>query len=322
MSSQYNFLETLIRVQTNLYRFGGPILMVVGTVSCLLSFIAFNKKNLRKNPCSIYLVAYNTCNFLLIYTSILFTTLALAYNIDLSAYNENFCRCRFYMMLLFEVLSPCYVILASVDRVLITSRNATTRQRSTRRLAYICITILTIFWAVFHIHLLVLMSLIQAGPNSFICYFQPGTHAMLVNYYSVIIRGIVIPLLMIITGSWAMKNVRKLGHVGAVSIATVSEIPGSRNTRAERSKDRQLLRIVVTDISIYVFFNLMLSITLMYQQFTSNESQSFVTTKMHLCLISIGFFISSVPCCIGCYVNALISKTFRQEIKNIIKCKQ
>ena len=321
MSVQYNFLETLVSVQTNLYRFGGPILMVLGTVSCLLSLIAFNKKKLRKNPCSIYLVAYNTCNFLIIYTSILFATLATAYNIDLSTYNENFCRCRFYMVLLFEVLSPCYLLLASVDRILITSRNALTRRRSTRHLGYICITILTIFWAVFHIHALVLTGIIKVAPNFFICYFQPGTHLMLVNYYSVIIRGIIIPLLMIITGSWAIKNVRTLGRVAVVSIPTVIETPGSRNARAERSKDRQLFQIVITDISIYVLFNLMLSITLMYQQCTSSESQSSVTTEIHICLISIGFFSTFVPCCIGCYTNALISKTFRQEIQKVFICK-
>ena len=317
MSVQYNFLETLVSVQTNLYRFGGPILMVVGTVSCLLNLIAFNKKKLRKNPCSIYLVAYNTCNFLIIYVSILFTTLTTAYNIDLSAYNKNFCRCRFYMMLLFEVLSPSYLLLASVDRILITSRNALTRRRSTRRLAHVWLTIVTIFWAVFHVHALALTGIIRITRNFFICYFQPGMHITLVSYYSIIIRGIVIPLLMITMGSWAIKNVRTLGRVAVVSIPTVIETPGIRNARAERSKDRQILQIVVTDISIYVFFNLMLSSTLMYQQFTPKESQSSVTTQIQVRLINIGFFSTFIPCCVGCYTNALISKTFRQEIKKI-----
>ena len=53
MSSDYAFIAYLVQIQTNFYRIGGPILMVIGTLSCILSFMVFMRKNLRKNPCSI-----------------------------------------------------------------------------------------------------------------------------------------------------------------------------------------------------------------------------------------------------------------------------
>ena len=114
------------------------------------------------------------------------------------------------------MLSPFYLILASVDRVLITSRNARTRERSTIRLTYLCIGIVSLFWVLIHIHALVLPSFITPSPGVTVCYFQPGLHLMIMGYYAVIIKGILIPLLMIILGVWAVRNVRSLTHVTPV----------------------------------------------------------------------------------------------------------
>ena len=66
MSSQTvvsDFVASLQLAQQQLYTFGGPILMGVGTVSCIISLIVFTKKNLRKNPCSIYFMAFNIASF-------------------------------------------------------------------------------------------------------------------------------------------------------------------------------------------------------------------------------------------------------------------
>ncbi len=112
MSSEYSFIAWLVSIQTNLYRFGGPVLMGVGTI---LSVIVFTKKNQRKNPCSIYLAAFNISNLLLIFTSILFLTLVNGYNIDPTLYNLSFCHFRLYTQLLFDILNPSYLILASID---------------------------------------------------------------------------------------------------------------------------------------------------------------------------------------------------------------
>lgn len=145
MSSDDNYIQSLAQAQKNILKFGGPILMAVGTLSCTITLIVFLRKNLRKNPCSIYLVAYNSCNLLLIYTTLFFSTLATGYNIDPGLYNLHFCRFRMYAILLFDILGPTYLILGSVDRILITPRNTRTRQRSTPHLACICVAISTVF---------------------------------------------------------------------------------------------------------------------------------------------------------------------------------
>lgn len=64
----------------------------------------------------------------------------LGYQINPSLENLALCRLR---------LSPFCLHLSSIDRSLVTSRNARTRQRSTQPLAYICLAIGTMFWALF-----------------------------------------------------------------------------------------------------------------------------------------------------------------------------
>ena len=184
MSSEDGFVALLLSIQTNLYRFGGPILMGLGSVSCIMSLLVFTKKNLRKNPCCIYFVACNLANLLHIFTSILLPVLTIGYNIDPTLYNLNLCRFRLYAVFLFEILSPSYLISASIDRILLTSRNARTRQRSTPRLAYICIASITLFWMLLHSHLLIQGNIVEPIPGFVLCYFQLGLQVTLINYYS------------------------------------------------------------------------------------------------------------------------------------------
>ncbi|UJR09626.1 hypothetical protein I4U23_013860 [Adineta vaga] len=322
MSSDADFIALLVRILTDLYKIGGPILMGLGTISSIISLMVFTKKNLRKNPCSFYYIAVNIGNLFIIYTSFLSTTIRQGFNIDPSIYNLSFCRLRFYAILLFDVLSPTYLIFASIDRVLLTSPNALTRQRSTPRLACICILSITIFWSIGHSHLLFYTNIIQPSPNYFVCYFQYGIYLAIIGYYLAIIKGICIPLCMLFFGLWTIKNVRNLGRIiPAVNNLSVSGAAPTGSLRSTHSKDRQLIRILLIDISVYVIFSLMLSSVLMYQQITQYQPKNRAQTYLDGFLVSTSTFSAYIPSCIGCFTNIVVSKTFRQEVKTIFLCK-
>ena len=321
MTSDSDYIASLLSVQTHLYRYGGPILIGVGTMSCILSFRIFIKKNLRKNPCSIYFMAYNVTNFLSIYTSILLSILSTGFNITATSYNLNLCRFYLYALFLFDILNPFYLILASIDRILVTSRNAATRRRSTRRIAYICIISGAIFWMIFNIHTIILGNIIEAAPNYFVCYSNSATYTTAITYYSLIIKAIFVPSLMAFLGIWAIKNIRIIrgGRVGPALSTSATVVENVMN--ASRSKDRQLIKILFVNISIYIIFNMMLSIVLMYQEVTRYNTKTQVETQIENLLSSIGLFSYYIPFCIGCFSNLVVSKTFRKEIKNVLLCK-
>ena len=119
----------------------------------------------------------------------LLATLSLGHDITPTSSNLGLCRFNIYMGILLDILCPSYVILASIDRMLVTSPNARTRQRSTPRLAYICIIGVTLFWVLLHSGALVLGNIIELAPNYFTCYFESGTYVRrIVNLFAFLLQ--------------------------------------------------------------------------------------------------------------------------------------
>ncbi len=88
ISSSWDFtVSTLQPILDNLYQYGGPILIVLGTMGSIINLIVYIRKNPRENPCLIYFIARNISNFFFIYLSHLYVTLVLGYNIFPSSSN-------------------------------------------------------------------------------------------------------------------------------------------------------------------------------------------------------------------------------------------
>ncbi|UJR09362.1 hypothetical protein I4U23_013606 [Adineta vaga] len=272
-SMDYELILTLISIQERLYRFGGPILMILGTISNLFSILVFTQKLLRKNPCSIYFMAFNIANLMLIYASFLPPVLEIGYNIQHTSSNLVLCRLRLYVAFVFNCLCPSYLILASIDRVMITSANA------------------------------------QLIPGTISCYLQLGSYTVAVTFGSCI-KEITTPILMVILGLWTVKNTRRTRHARV--------IPSNSGAQISQSKDRQLVSMVLTDIIIYILFSLVMTISLMYRQFTQNQVQGLQELIIQGFIGNVAMYSAHIPFCITSYAHLLLSKTFRNELKSVI----
>ncbi|CAF0991618.1 unnamed protein product [Adineta steineri] len=316
MSSSDAFLTSLQSIQTNLFRIGGPILLVFGVINCVISLIVFTQKNLRKSPCSIYLIAANVVNLLYITLSVLFLILTTGYGIDVFGSNLFMCRFYYYTSYVLDILSPFYLILASIDRVLVTSSNARTRQRSTPRLAYICIGCGTLFWMLFHCHILFLTDIQEIAPGYFTCYFRAGSYVVFMSYYSLFVKATTVPLLMIIFGIWTAKNIRKVRQRRIAPIITNTGNTAQKSENPFNSKDRQFVLMVVVDICIYIACNAMVSVVIIYYQIVQNIGFTQISIFLHL----VGTFLFEISFCTGCYAYLFVSKTFRKEVKRVFFC--
>ncbi|CAF1406980.1 unnamed protein product [Adineta steineri] len=316
MSSSLDYNAYLALIEKNLYAIGGPIIIILGTICSIISLFVFCQKKLRKNPCAIYFISINISNLFYIYSSILIISLSFGYNIDLSSYNIITCRLLYYCSLLFDCLSAFYLILASLDRVLVTSPNALTRQRSTLHLAYKSVIIGTLFWMLFHSHTLFLVDFYELAPGYFVCYFQPGLYANLIGYYSTIVRGILMFALLIIFGIWTGKNLQNVNRHRIIPIAHTSVNTLGNQENIIRSKTRQFALMLLMEILINIVFYAMLSITGIYEQIATSESQ----TTFYYFIRLIASFIGNIPLCASFMGNLFISKTFRSEVKRILSC--
>jgi hypothetical protein len=75
---------------------------------------------------------------------------------------------------------------------------------------------------------------------------------------------------------------------------------------------------VKIDSSIYIVFSLVLAIQLMYEQITIDTLKSPQKFVMETLLRSVVMFSAHIPFCITSFVNLLVSKTFRKEVKDLI----
>ncbi len=120
--------STLYSAEIYLFQIGGPILLALGIISCTLNLIVFTGNTLRKSPCAICFVAGNIIDLMYLFLSFIPTFLGSGYGINPGARNLAYCRSLYYRGLIISSLGPSYLILASIDRTLITSRNAGTRK--------------------------------------------------------------------------------------------------------------------------------------------------------------------------------------------------
>ena len=296
-------------------------MMVLGTVSTILGLIVFAQKKFRRNPCSIYFAATNTANFLFIYSLILSITLYTGFGIDISAYNLVACRLVIYHTFLFDVLSASYLILTSVDRILITSSNVLTRQRSTRRLSIIGVVSVTLFWMMFHSHAFVFVSIQELGPGLVVCYYQPGPYPMFIGYYFLLVKGILVPGLMGIFGLWAIRNICSVRRRRVAPGSTVADTMAGSGRQQMTPKDRQLVLMLLVDIGSYFTFNAMLSIVYMHEQITQAQIQTIEQIRTNMFFRLTAVFLSYVPHCADLYGHLLVSRTFRREVKRLLSCK-
>lgn len=293
------------------FRIVGPIMMLVGFIGCIINLLVFTKKNLRKNPCTIYFIAFNISNILFICSLLLQLTMYLGFHINPSIENLTICRLRLYSAVLFNTLSPFYLLLACIDRSWVTSPNALTRQRSTQRLAVVCLVIGTIFWSLIHIHVLIYSTVLQLLPTFSVCYFPRGIYRVFIGYY-MLMKEILTLLLMALCGLWSIKNVQRIRH-GVVSsmVRTMTE----RNIYSTSSKDRQMIWMLLLDILIYVLFSFSYALLLIYQQITQYDRKSVERIEIETVITNLCLFSIAIPYCTSCYANLIASKAFRKEVK-------
>ena len=167
-SSEANAIAELNMISTYVYRYANLTTYLVGNIGNALSVCVFLQKSWRKNVCVFYLLIDLLLSTIYLNSSILGTTLIVGFNINLLNSSTVLCKLFFYTSLWTVMLTPTILILAGIDRLLISSQNIDTRLYSSRRLAYFSVSIGTCFWLLFTLHVLIKVSVQQFGPNDFL----------------------------------------------------------------------------------------------------------------------------------------------------------
>ena len=115
------------------------ILYILDNTGNIFNLIIFLKESWRKNIC----LFLNTCYI----NSSVAADILLSYNIVL-------CKLYTYITYILSILLPTLRILASIDRLLISSQNVDTRLYSSKRLAYVLVSVCTFIWFIYLLKLI------------------------------------------------------------------------------------------------------------------------------------------------------------------------
>ncbi|CAF1263727.1 unnamed protein product [Adineta steineri] len=231
------------------------------------------------------------------------------FNVNLQNSSFILCKLYFYASFLFAALSPTVLILASIDRLLISSQNVDTRLYSSKRLAYFSISISTVFWIVFNSQALIKVNLQEFAPFYFVCYFDLfSTYFDFVSYFVAVINAI-LDILMIIMSVFALKNVRR-----------IRSIPREKRNqiRSMTKKDFQVLRCLFVQDVIFIIFGTLISIFYVVDAITKYQNGTILEQAIRNFLYNSMTFIYSTSYSVNVFTFIIVSKAFRHELKRTI----
>lgn len=293
MQFNYTFEEqpntTIISSSNNLFVIVSPVIkvlsqyllnlfLIIGNISCLLSLIVFLQKPMLKSSSGLYFLASTICNIIFINTMITGPILYLGFDINPTGNILFFCQLQFYIAFVTSAVSSTFLVLASIDRFIISLSNFTIhRFIITRSMAAKFIIDITIFWCIVHIH--IFFFIIQQKEDHYLFYymFQAGTYTLVIIFNEFIIHDFLLPMLMIFFSLRMVLNVRR-----------VMVNPASRL----HSADRQLIQIMLSQCCIYVSFRLPLLTCFIYDNIIKASTKNIPNWNFNInfCYISLIWF--------------------------------
>ncbi|CAF2397154.1 unnamed protein product [Rotaria sp. Silwood2] len=312
---------SLAQAQQAMSLYGLSTFYILGTIGNFLLISILVQRTHRQNSCSLYLLSATFVNFILIQCIL---PLAIYSGDHEDPQNKLliWCKIRSYLFNALLMLYRWFKMAACIDRAAMCSRRAWIRSFSNVSFAYRTISIITIVWLLIPIHLAVYFR-IEAGH----CVPQSGVYSKIFSAYSIIISGWSPPIVMAIFGLIAYKNLKKVrarvtpsnfsgGNNGDYSSNSIRR---TINTRLFSKRDQQLLLLLICEVFLYIFTNLLYSINITYSAITSNYLKDIerIRIESFISYFSTPFLII-INNCATFYLYLIVSSKFRQDVKKFL----
>ena len=308
-SSDTYYINLLNSIILFLYGYGNLAIYILGMIGNLFSIGIFLKKKWRKNVCVFYFLICLLIELVFLHVNVLSYVFTVNWKININNSSVLACKLMFYVTYLTAFLVPTILILASIDRLLISSQNVDTRLYSSRRLAYLLISTAIAIWMLFNIHIPIKAILFQWGVSTFFCYYDLSPIYQNFVSYSFTVINCLFCLLMIMLSILSVKNVRRIRSIPRQQ---------SRQIRSMTKKDFQLLRCLYMLNFVYMFMSTFISFYSIYTVVTRSYTRTPLETSIVSFLTGLFTFTYNIFYCTNFFIFLCVSKAFRQEIRILI----
>ena len=278
-----------------------PILIVVGTVGNSLNVAVLIRPLFYPHACSRYLLATAVNN--VFYSSLLlpinFSSLVI--NSIQSRISVYICKTMVFAFHSAAFISPFTIALASMERYFASATSAHLRQFSSVRISRWAIASVVTLLVLFNLNTFIL---ITAQPDDGLGCRIP-TNTLYNQIYGIVqasVYAVVAPFLMSLFGYLTMRNLRQV-RVIPVVIST------------HRRTERQLARMLLLQVSIYIVLNLPISVTYLI----SFLPVDFKTTSQFYLMYTITQTLTYTFNSASFITYILSTRSYRQECIRIVK---
>jgi hypothetical protein len=297
---------TLTTIQTELTRYGYPILMILGIIGNAFILMLFRRQ--RQNPCAVYLMSSAIVNSLYL-LSFGFVQIFPFYYGGGTIFASLFCKIYVYIINVFGQIARTMVAFACVDRFMITNERANFRAFSTLKRAKWFIFFSIIFWFIFDIHIPIMRTVINGQ-----CVLL-GIYSIIYTFYAIIFVSAIPTIILCIFGYLTYRNVRR----------TQLRVQPIINNRVQannpiRRQDRDLLIIVISEVLLFIIatmpFPLILLEMIISRYTISNKSVQY--SQIEGFILTIAYLLLFANSAMPFYIYLISSKSFLRDFKQLI----
>lgn len=300
MSAALSFVFITNQINNYAYR----IFMPFGIIGNLLIIILLSRQ--RQNACALYLISSAAINNI----HLLFTGFVYIFPVDYSDQSigkQVMCKMQMYIPSCTGQIPKMLLILACIDRYLITSENAHYRALSTSRRAKYLIVFNIILWAIIPIYVPILTT-IQYGQ----C-IPTGIYGIILAVYSIVVVGLLPSIALIVFSSLTLRNRRQF-------LRRTRTTRNDTNHKMQR-RERDLSILVIFEVVFYILCAALyplIQLEMVISQYAIGN-ETYEQLQIEFSIFQISILLLYIYSASTFYIYLLAAKSFRQDFVKLIK---
>jgi hypothetical protein len=321
-SSDADTIAAWNNISDGINRYFSIFIFLFGTIGNVLNVLVLSRPTLRTNPCSLFFLISSIANMIAILSG-LTTRMLSGWAVDLTNTIDWLCQLRAFTLFTSRNIALWLILLAAIDRWLLSSLHVHRRQLSTLKNAQrgIIVTILLSILLYSPIWYCYKANLINTPLK---CYGKTEV-CRLENDLSYACLTIIFPiLLMFIFGLMTIHNIQQAkSRIHAINVIELNTIGGStivgQQTQTSKKKlDRRLFVMLCIQIILLSVFTLPQAVQKLYSTLTSNQIQTPVTTAINNFIFNFILLLTYFSNGMSFYIYTLSGGTiFRSALKDL-----
>jgi hypothetical protein len=295
-------------LQVQLTRYSYCIILILGNIGNIFIVLMFSRR--RQNSCLLYLLVAAVFNSITITTSLPIALYGFDYG-DPNIHSLTLCKLRSYVVHAWTQISRYLIVLACVDRYVLTTNNVYFRAMNRPSVARYTIGSVIVFWHVASIHILILLTINNGRCGLF------GVYYFVYQIYFLIFASLIPAASITVSGSLLYRNLKQL-HTRVQPVGNITD--RTRVNISVQRRDRELFIMILAEVAVYVmtsFMNPLITFEIALTTYM-NTSKSTERLQIENFLSALSIILIYLNSAVPFYTYLAVSRAFRKDFKKLV----